>query len=91
MTTTQRKWKRTDLTRADGSVPPDDWCLVDYSLGPIARIYRINGGPQNDRWFWAVLIDAQGRPWNSGSGSAPSGAAAKAEVEKIVADFDRSE
>jgi hypothetical protein len=36
-------------------------------------------------------INPHGRPWNSASGSAPSGAAAKAEVERIVADFDRSE
>jgi hypothetical protein len=79
------------VTSANGAVVPNDRCLVDEKLGPIAHVYRINGGPQNDRWFWAVLIDAQDRPWNSGSGSAPSGAAAKAEVERIVDEFDRSE
>lgn len=81
---TNVRWRRTALTRGDGSPVPDDWCLVDERLGEIARIYRITGGPQNSSWFWAVLVDAQGLPWNSGSGNAPSGAEAKAKVERII-------
>jgi hypothetical protein len=82
-----RKWRRTDLRGADGHHVRDDWCLIDEKLGPIARIYRLTGGPQDGQWFWAVQIDAHGRPWNSGSGSEAIGAEAKAAVEAIVAGF----
>jgi hypothetical protein len=82
-----RKWRRTALTRADGAPVPDDWRLVDPDLGAIARLYRVTGGPNDARWFWAVQIDAQGRPWNSCTGYAPAGAEAKAAVEAIIASF----
>ena len=84
---TTRRWRRTALTRADGSPVPDDWSLVDEQLGPMARIYRITGGPQDGQWFWTVLVDAQGRPWNSGTGNVSSGAEAKAAVERVLAGF----
>jgi hypothetical protein len=73
-----RKWRRTALTGPDGAPVPDDWSLVDPALGPIARIYRMTGGPQGGQWYWAVQIDAQGRPWNSSSGNAATGAEATA-------------
>jgi hypothetical protein len=82
-----RRWRRTDLVRADGSLPPDDWRLTDPTLGAITRIYRPTGGPQGGRWFWAVQVDAKGRPWNGGTGYAPTGAEAKAAFEAILADF----
>jgi hypothetical protein len=81
------KWRRTALTRADGSPVPDDWSLVDERLGGIARIYRVNGGPGDGQWFWAVQVDAQGRPWNAGTGYCETGAEAKQAVEEIVAGF----
>jgi hypothetical protein len=81
------KWRRTALTRADGSPVPDDWSLLDEQLGEIARIYRMTGGSQHGQWFRAVQIEALGRPCNSGSGNAPSGQEAKASVERILADF----
>lgn len=87
----ERRWCRTALTRADGAPVEDDWSLVDERLGPIARIYRVVGGPQDGTWFWTVLVDAQGRPFNAGSGSVPTGAEAKAAVEKIVAVLGASE
>ncbi|GLI92322.1 hypothetical protein [Methylocystis echinoides] len=65
----------------------DDWSLIDEQLGAIARVCRMTGGPQDGQWFWAVQIDELGRPWNSGSGNAPSGQEAKAAVERILADF----
>ena len=69
----EHKWRRTALTRADGSQVPDDWCLVDPQLGPIARIYRVTGGPRDGQWCWAVQIDEHARPWNSGTGYCPTG------------------
>jgi hypothetical protein len=84
---TDRKWRRTDLIGADGQLVRDDWCLIDEKLGAIARIYRMTGGPQDGQWFWAVQIDAQGRPWNSGLGSEATGAEAKAAIEAIIAGF----
>lgn len=85
MTTSTRRWRRTALTRADGSPVPDDWSLIDEQLGGIARIYRVNGGPGDGTWFWAVQVDAQGRPWNAGTGYCATGAEAKQAVEAIVA------
>lgn len=82
-----RKWRRTALTRSDGSPVPDDWSLVDEHLGPVARIYRMTGGPQDGLWFWAVQIDAQGRPWNGGTGQAADGRQAKEAVETVLAAY----
>jgi hypothetical protein len=61
---------------------PDDWSLIDERLGPIARIYRINGGPQDGAWFWSVRINEDGKPWNGGTGHA-----AKAAVEAILSTY----
>jgi hypothetical protein len=82
--TTARKWHRTDLRAADGSLARDDWSLIDPQLGPIARIYRAVGGPRDGQWFWAVQIDEHGRPWNVGTGYAPAGKEAREAVEAIV-------
>jgi hypothetical protein len=86
-TMAERKWRRTDLTDADGQLVRDDWCLIDEKLDPIARIYRLNGDPQDGRLFWAAQIDAQGRPWNSGTGYEATGAEAKAAAEAVLAGF----
>ncbi len=56
------KWKRTALTRADGSPVPDDWVLANERGQPVGRIYKMTGGPKDGHWFWTVLVDAQGRP-----------------------------
>lgn len=45
MNATECKWRRTALTRADGAPVPDDWCLVDPQLSPIARVYRRHRQP----------------------------------------------
>ena len=50
---------------------------------------RVTGGPQDGQWFWSVLVDAQGRPWNSGTGNAASGAEAKAAAERNDASRNR--
>jgi hypothetical protein len=76
-----RKWRRTNLTRADGQLVADDWAFIDASGQAIARIYRETGGPRTGEWFWAVLVDAEGRPWNGGTGYELTGAAAKAQCD----------
>jgi hypothetical protein len=79
-----RRWRRTGLTRPDGYPAPDDWSLFDEKLGPVARLYRTAGGPQDGRWFWAVQIDAEGHPYNSGTGSCATGGEARQEIERIL-------
>jgi hypothetical protein len=41
-----RHWRQTDLTHADGSPAPDDWCLVDSRRGAIAHIYMLTSSPR---------------------------------------------
>ncbi len=72
---------------ADGSPVADDWTLADERGQPIGRIYRMTGGPKDGHWFWTVLIDDQGRPWNGGTGDCPTGREAKAAVEARVSPF----
>ena len=59
--------RRTGLTRADGQLVPDDWCLFDGNSQPLARIYKAPRGPR-DGQFWMVLVDAERRPFNGGRG-----------------------
>jgi hypothetical protein len=84
---TDRKWRHTGLTRADGSIPPDGWCLVEPALGPIARIYKTGGGPRDGQWFWAVQLDGHGRPWNGGTGYCPTGKEAREAVEAKIGSY----
>lgn len=65
-------------------VSGDDWSLMDDNGQPLARIYRQSGGPQNGRWSWFVLIDAEGRPFNGGRGMVGTGREAREAVEAIV-------
>ncbi len=81
---TRLKWRRTALTRADGSPGADDWTLVNDQGQLVGRIYRMAGGPTDGQWFWTVLIDAHGRPWNGGTGHCPTGREAKEAVEARV-------
>ena len=60
--TITRNWRRTRLTRADGSQVPDDWTLEDETGQPLGRIYVETGGPQGGRWFWAVQVARQNEP-----------------------------
>jgi hypothetical protein len=45
----------------------------------VAGRYRVTDGPRTGEWFWGVLVDAEGRPWNAGMGYELTGAAAKAQ------------
>jgi hypothetical protein len=81
---TPRNWRRTRLTRADGSPIPDDWTLEDENGQPLGRIYAETGGPQGGRWFWAVLVAPDGTAFNGGTGHAASGKEARKAVEARV-------
>ncbi len=60
---------------------PDDWVLTDERGQPVGRIYKMTGGPKDGQWFWTVLIDAHGRPWNGGTGYCATGREVKEAVE----------
>jgi hypothetical protein len=83
-----RRWRRTSFRRLDGSidVSPDDWCLEDANGQPLARIYRYAYGPNAGRWAWFVQVDAQGRPYNGGTGIAETGREAREAFEALVPD-----
>jgi hypothetical protein len=55
---TRNKWRRTDV---NGEIAPDDWILLDPSGEPLARLYKVFGGPQNGQWYWTVEPDLQRR------------------------------
>jgi hypothetical protein len=44
---------------------------------PLARVYHYAFGPQTWRWSWFVLVDAEGRPDNGGTGTAETGGEAR--------------
>jgi len=79
-----RNWRRTRLTRADGSPIPDDWTLEDHTGQPLGPIYAETGGPQGGRWFWVVQVAQDGTPFNGGTGHAASGKEAREAVEARV-------
>ena len=79
------KWRRTAFTRIDGAVETveNDWSLLVDGLSA-ARIYRVNGGPHDGRWFWAVQIGPDRIPFNSGTGNADGGREARETCEAIL-------
>ena len=65
---TRNSWRRTAFASISGDVEiaPDDWTLLDPSGEPLARLYKVMGGPQDGRWYWTVLIQARrqrGKRW----------------------------
>jgi hypothetical protein len=58
---TRNSWRRTAFTSINGNVEiaPDDWTLLDPSGEPLARLYKVFGGPQDGQWYWTVLIHAR--------------------------------
>ena len=65
---------------------PDDWTLVGATGRPLGRVYKTMGGPMDGRWFWTVLINFKGQPWNGGTGYCATGREAKEAVEARVLD-----
>ncbi|MGO9238259.1 MAG: hypothetical protein ACLP4V_30760 [Methylocella sp.] len=55
-TLTRNRWRRTAFESISGNVEiaPDDWTLLDPSGEPLARLYKVFGGPQDGRWYWTV-------------------------------------
>jgi hypothetical protein len=79
------KWRRTAFRRIDGAVDivEDDWSLMIDGTSA-ARIYRVRGGPHDDRWFWAVQIGPGRVPFNSGTGHAHEGREVREACEAIL-------
>ena len=73
-----RRWIRT-LPERD-----DDGVLVDGGGRALARVYRFEHGPQKGRWYWTVMVGADGKPRNAGSGFEDTLEAAKAACERMV-------
>lgn len=75
---TRNKWRRTDL---NGEIAPDDWTLLDPSGEPLARLYKVFGGPQDGRWYWTVLFMPDGSVGNSGTEFTATGREAREACE----------
>ena len=59
---TSNSWRRTAFESISGDVEIalDDWTLLDPSGEPLARLYKVFGGPQDGRWYWTVLLKPDG-------------------------------
>ncbi len=79
------KRRRAAFTRINGAVEvaENDWSLCIDGLSA-ARIYRVRGGPKDERWFWAVQIGPGRVPFNSGTGNADGGREAREACEAIL-------
>ena len=53
---TRNSWRRTAFASSGGDVEiaPDDWTLFDSSGEPLARLYKVMGGPQDGRRLWTA-------------------------------------
>jgi hypothetical protein len=59
---TRNVWRRTAFKSASGGVEvaQDDWTLLRPSGEPLARFYKVTGGPQRGRWYWTALFRPDG-------------------------------
>lgn len=82
-------WRRTTFTSAGGHVEiaPDDWSLLDSSGEPLARLYKVFGGPQDGRWYWTVLFQRDGSVGSGGNGFAATGREAREACESRVPEL----
>lgn len=73
---TEPAWRPTQFN--DDPPEADDWCLwwKDPRL-PLARAYRVDGGPQDSHWKWSVLTTGE-------RGVADDLDAARAAVRKVL-------
>jgi hypothetical protein len=80
---TRNSWRRTAFTSTTGNVEiaPDDWTLLDPSGEPLARLYKVMGGPQDGRWYWTVLFMRDGSVGNGGTGVTTTGREAREACE----------
>jgi hypothetical protein len=84
-------WRRTAFRSASGDVEvaQDDWTLLRQSGEPIARLYNVNGGPQDGRWYWTVPFRPDGSVGSGGTGFAESGRAAREACEARIPETTR--
>jgi hypothetical protein len=77
---TRNIWRRTAFRSASGGVEvaQDDWTLLRPSGEPLARLYKVTGGPQSGRWYSTVLFRPDGSVGSGGTGFAESERAAAA-------------
>ena len=75
---TRNKWRRTDL---NSEIAPDDWTLLDPFGEPLARLYKVFGGPQDGRWYWTVLFMPDGSVGKGGTGFTATGREAREACE----------
>jgi hypothetical protein len=83
---TRNGWCRTAFTSINGNVEiaPDDWTLLNPSGEPLARLYKVMGGPQDGRWYWTVLFMADGSVGKGGTGFTATGREAREACETRI-------
>ena len=76
-------WRRTAFASIAGCVEiaPDDWTLLDPSGEPLARLYKVFGGPQHSQWYWSVLFMPDGNIGKGGTGFTATGREAREACE----------
>ena len=80
---TRNSWRRTAFESISGDVEiaPDDWTLLDPFGEPLARLYKVFGGPQNGQWYWTVLFMPDGSVGKGGTGFTATGREAREACE----------
>jgi hypothetical protein len=88
---TSNSWCRTAFESIGGDVEiaPDDWTLLDPSGEPLARLYKVFGGPQDGRWYWTVLFRPDGSVGSGGTGFVAAGREAREACEARIPDAMR--
>jgi hypothetical protein len=84
-------WRGTAFEDGSGSVEValDDWTLLDSSGKPLARLYKVMGGPQDGRWYWTVLFRLDGSVGNGGTGFVLTGREAREACEARIPETMR--
>ena len=88
---TRNSWRRTAFASISGDIEiaPDDWTLLDPSGEPLARLYKVMGGPQDGRWYWTVLFRPDGSVGNGGNGFTATGREAREACEARIPETMR--
>ena len=64
-------------------------CGGDPSGEPLARLYKVMGGPQDGRWYWTVLFMPDGSVGNGGNGFTATGREAREACEARIPETMR--
>jgi hypothetical protein len=88
---TRNTWRRTAFTSINGNIEiaPDDWTLLDPSDKPLARLYKVNCGPQGGRWHWSVPSMRDSSVGNGGNGFIATGREAREACEARITETTR--